>query len=189
MFDHFKFIAPFYEKVFPLKYSEKIIERVGLSNTGMLLDAGGGTGRVSKALQDFVSKVILLDVSRDMLLQAKENHKMLLVNSTTESVPFNDRQFEVILLIDAFHHVLCQDKTLEELWRVLIPAGKLLIIEPDYNFFAVKVVALFEKMLLMRSHFRTPETIEKFVRKLPGSKVSLIKEQFNAWIIVEKQAD
>jgi len=189
MIDHFKFLAPFYEKVFPLTYSEDIIKRAGLPVNGMLLDAGGGTGRVSKALQGTVSYVVLLDISFDMLLQAKFNPDLFLINSPTETTPFCDRQFHIILLIDAFHHVLSQEKTLVELWRILKPGGKLLIIEPDYNFFAVKLVALFEKLVLMRSHFQTPEFIANLARNLPKADVSLIKEQFNAWIIAVKQVD
>ncbi len=189
MIDHFKVLAPFYEKVFPLKFSEDIIKRAGLPVDGMLLDAGGGTGRVSKALQESVSNVVLLDFSLDMLLQAKDNQKLLLLNSTTETIPFPEQQFQVRSLIDAFHHVLSQEKTLEELWRVLKPGGKFIIIEPDFNLFVVKLVALFEKLVLMRSHFRSPEYIAELARKLPKSDVSLVREQFNTWVIVEKQVD
>jgi demethylmenaquinone methyltransferase/2-methoxy-6-polyprenyl-1,4-benzoquinol methylase len=186
MIDHFKVIAPFYEKVFPMNYADEIVKRAGLPVDGLLLDAGGGTGRVSKAVSDRVSKVVLLDVSLDMLSQGKNHHNLLLVNSTTETIPFAINQFEVILLIDAFHHVLSQEKTLSELWRVLQPGGKLIIIEPDIKLFAVKLVALFEKVMLMRSHFRKPEDIQKMAQNLNGSRVSLVREQFNAWVIVEK---
>jgi demethylmenaquinone methyltransferase/2-methoxy-6-polyprenyl-1,4-benzoquinol methylase len=186
MIDHFKVIAPFYEKVFPMKYAEEIVKRAGLPVDGLLLDAGGGTGRVSKAVSNRVSKVVLLDVSLDMLSQGKNDHNLLPVNSTTETIPFDSNQFQVILLIDAFHHVLSQEKTLCELWRVLQPGGRLIIIEPDINLFAVKLVALFEKVMLMRSHFRKPEEIQKMAQNLSGSEVTLVREQFNAWVIVEK---
>ncbi len=189
MIDHFKLIAPFYNKVFPLTYSDALIQRAGLPVDGMLLDAGGGTGRVSKAVQSLASKVVLLDASLDMLLQAKGISNIFRINSTSEMIPFRDHQFQVILLIDAFHHVISQEKTLIELWRILIPGGRLIIIEPDYNLFSVKLVALFEKLMLMRSHFRRPENIVTLARKLHRSNVSLIKDHFNAWVIVDKEGD
>jgi ubiquinone/menaquinone biosynthesis C-methylase UbiE len=187
--DHFKILAPFYEKFIPSKYSEDLIKRAGLPVDGLLLDAGGGTGRISKTLKGFVSKVILLDLSFDMLRQAKDHQDIFLINSTTETIPFGDGQFQIILLIDAFHHVLSQEITVRELWRVLKPGGSFIIIEPDVNLTIVKLVALIEKLALMRSHFRKPEDIARLTMKLPKSDVSVIKEQFNAWIIARKQMD
>lgn len=189
MIDHFKFIAPFYEKFFPVKNVNDIIDRAGLPVDGILLDAGGGTGRVSKGLQEFVANVVLLDESLDMLFQARGNEHLLPTHSNTETIPFEDSRFQVILLIDAFHHVSSQEKTLLELWRVLSPGGKFIIIEPDFNLFAVKLVAFVEKFLLMRSHFRKPEDIVQLANQLEGSEVSLVMDGFNAWVIINKLAD
>ena len=62
-------------------------------------------------------------------------------------------------MVDALHHVYNQRESVFELWRLLVTGGKLLIIEPDIKQFAIKLIALGEKLLLMRSHFLSGEQI------------------------------
>ncbi|MEI2804063.1 MAG: hypothetical protein V9E84_10735 [Trichococcus flocculiformis] len=68
-FDHFAAIAPIYARV---TYSKTNIMReiAKLPVKGSLLDIGGGTGRVSSAIRDFVDEVVIADVSFGMLKQA-----------------------------------------------------------------------------------------------------------------------
>ena len=47
MFDHFDFIAPLYDRIVRLPVSSRLCELLKLPTDGILLDAGGGTGRVS----------------------------------------------------------------------------------------------------------------------------------------------
>lgn len=73
----------------------------------VLLDVGGGTGRVSQFLRGIV--------------------------------------------VDALYHMVNQRQAAQELWHVLKPSGRIIIEEPDIRIFAVKLVALVEKLALMRS--------------------------------------
>lgn len=186
LFDHFDFLAPFYEKAIPLKNQDKFIEKAQLPARGSLLDAGGGTGRVAKALVGLVDRVVLLDASPGMLREATQNNELELVNGITENIPFPDQSFEIVIMVDALHHVTSQQDTIAELWRATKPGGRIVIVEPDFDQFMVKMVALAEKVALMRSHFLSPSQIEAHFGIYSGAKTTIERDGFNAWIVCHK---
>ena len=56
----------FYDRVIPPSDLNRLRERLRLPTTGRLLDAGGGTGRVSSQLRHLVDEVIISDPSASM---------------------------------------------------------------------------------------------------------------------------
>jgi ubiquinone/menaquinone biosynthesis C-methylase UbiE len=184
MNSHFNILAPFYDQVIQFSGLEKMLQVLELPHAGILLDAGGGTGRVASALRPHVGSLIVADVSWGMLSQARQ--KDLTATSTeTEHLPFTNNSFDRVLMVDALHHVADQAETIRELYRVLKPGGRLVIEEPDLRTFAVKMIAVAEKLALMRSHFLNPNQIAKL---FPSNAIVKIEAEENAaWIIVEKE--
>jgi len=180
-FDHFDIIAPIYARV---TYSalEKMRELGGMPVKGRVLDIGGGTGRVATALLQYVDEVVIADVSMGML---KQTHRSTLkpVCSHSESLPFLDNFFERVIMVDALHHVIDQPASAKEMLRVLRPGGRIIIEEPDINTFAVKLIALAEKLLLMRSHFLSPLQIASL---FPAGSTNIVSEDSSAWVVISK---
>lgn len=185
LLDHFGILAPFYDRLIPDRTSEKLIELVGLPVRGPLLDAGGGTGRVAKALLGLADRVVVADLSIKMLRQAAGKGDLLRAASHTECLPFPDKTFERIVMVDALHHVCSHVETATEMWRVLKPGGRIVIVEPDVSTLAVKFVALAEKVALMRSHFLAPQRIEALF-PYPNAVKSVERDRFNAWVSIDK---
>jgi len=185
LLDHFNLIAPHYEEFFPLRNSEKIISLVDLPFQGVLLDAGGGTGRVSQALAGLTSHLVIADISMGMLRQAKRKDSLEAVCTRTEQLPFPAESFHRVIMVDALHHVLDHHSTAQELWRVLKPGGRIVIEEPDIRHFSVKIVAIMEKLALMRSHFISPPHIASLFGDL-GAGVRIEAEGSSAWILIDK---
>lgn len=187
MLDHFGLLAPFYEKFIPPPDASRWVELLGLPVNGRLLDAGGGTGRVSGQLRPFVDQLVISDVSTKMLGQAQTKARCCGVAGHVETLPFADNSFERIMVVDALHHFCNQADAIADLLRVLKPGGRLVIEEPDLNRFAVKMVALAEKVALMRSHFLYPREIEALLFGL-GVDVRVERDgRFAAWVIAEKR--
>jgi ubiquinone/menaquinone biosynthesis C-methylase UbiE len=183
-FDHFTHLAPFYDRAIPFTTLESLLDHGKFSVTDSVLDVGGGTGRVASALVPFVRKVIVADLSAGMLVQA-DRKGLDAVHSPVESLPFGDNAFNRIVMIDALHHVCNQQFAADEMWRVLATGGKIIIQEPDVRRFSVKLVALAEKIALMRSHFLTPNGIANLFNGKP-CKLHQVDEGFSSWILVEK---
>jgi ubiquinone/menaquinone biosynthesis C-methylase UbiE len=179
--DHFSAVAPIYAHVKYLK-TDIMREVASLPVNGRLLDVGGGTGRVSSAIRGLVDEIVIVDLSFGMLIESP--HTILKpVCGGSESLPFADESFDRVIMVDTLHHVIDQTKSAYEMYRVIKPGGLLVIEEPDIRTFGVKLIALAEKLLLMRSHFLDPDDITK----LFGSVRSRIKaEDGTIWIIVKK---
>ncbi len=135
-----------------------------------------------------VDQVVVADLSMGMLTQARRKGKLMTVRSQTERLPFDGETFERVVMIDALHHVQDYRLTLHELWRILKPAGRLVIEEPDIRSRVVKLMAIMEKLLLMRSHFISPQAIAGQFNYANGN-VIIETDNSTAWIVVDKASE
>lgn len=186
MVDHFGILAPYYEHFIPARIPERLLALTSMPAGGLILDAGGGTGRIAQFFRDSASQVIIADQTFKMLVEAHKKDKIQPLCSWVERLPFPSGLFDRIIMVDAFHHVVDHSQTASELWRVLRPGGCLVIEEPDIDSFSVKLVAFLEKAALMRSHFLSPERIGSLFG-MPGAHVHIEKNgSTTAWIVVAK---
>ena len=163
---HFDILSSIYDRAIGQPDGERLRQLLNLPATGYLLDAGGGTGRVASFMCESIDHVVICDLSRPMLQQSRIKSGLLAVQSHTEKLPFPDESFERVLVVDALHHFCDQREALRELLRVLKRGGRLVIEEPDINRFAVKLVALAEKLALMGSHFYAPVKIRQIIESI-----------------------
>jgi len=182
-FDHFGAVAPIFSNA---KYTslETLLEQADLPTPGRVLDAGGGTGRVAGAIREHAREVVIADPSLGMLREADQS-QLKLACSNSESLPFPNDFFERIIMVDALHHVNHQGETARELYRVLKPGGRIVIEEPDIRSFYVKLIAVAEKILLMRSHFLAPDKIVDLF-SFDSANTNIYAADHNAWVVIEK---
>jgi demethylmenaquinone methyltransferase/2-methoxy-6-polyprenyl-1,4-benzoquinol methylase len=151
-----------------------------------LLDAGGGTGRVAAGLRERSARTVVADVSMKMLRFVGEK-RLPAVCGPAERLPFADGSFDRVLMVDAFHHLEDQAVAARELFRVLAPAGRLVIVEPDIRRPVVVLIAIMEKLLLMRSHFLSGEKILMFFPQ-EQARFSVSEERNSILLVVRKAA-
>jgi len=173
-FDHFRFAAPFYDRAIAGDgVMAAIVDLLALPVDGWLLDAGGGTGRISAGLTGPVGRVIVIDASHAMLRRARARGGLRPTLGHVEALPFPDGAFARILIVDAFHHFYHHTEAVGELWRVLAPGGRLIILEPNIARWPVKLMALGEKLLMMRSRFFTAPALAALLGRQPGAQVTV----------------
>jgi demethylmenaquinone methyltransferase/2-methoxy-6-polyprenyl-1,4-benzoquinol methylase len=187
--DLFDRIAPLYDGIMGPGHPKRLRRALNLPTEGSLLDAGGGTGRISFHLVRHVSHVVICDLSFPMLVQARRKCGLMPVKAHAEKLPFPDHSFDRVLVVDALHHFCDQICALTDLLRVLKPGGRLLIEEPDIESFPVKLVALMERMLRMNSRFLSQKSLRRIIESLGVSPRFEKGPIFRFWMIIDKPPD
>jgi ubiquinone/menaquinone biosynthesis C-methylase UbiE len=186
MFNHFDIVAPFYDRVIHKLDLKRLTDLLKLPTRGRMLDAGGGTGRVSSRLGPLIDEVVVCDLSLFMLKQAKNKGHLLTVQTHVEQLPFPNESFERIIVVDALHHFCNQRESIQELLRVLKTGGRLVIEEPNIDNFIIKLVALAEKLALMRSCFCSSDEIVDMIMDQGFNARVESDGRFFFWVVVEK---
>lgn len=108
------------------------------SKSKSLIDYGSGTGLVSLELTDLVDSILLVDSSKQMLevAEAKISHKgitnsKVLYSDFTQETP--ELKADIVLLSLVLLHIPDTNKILQELFNILNPGGKLIMIDFDKN--------------------------------------------------------
>ncbi len=186
-FDHFDFLAPYYDRIMQPIDLAHFSQVAGLPVPGYILDVAGGTGEKSSQMLKMSGGVIIADLSMGMLHQARKKGGVVPVRSQAERLPFDDETFERVMMVDALHHMIDYRAALSEMWRLVKPGGRIVIEEPDVGTMAGKLMAIFEKMILMRSHFIDPQRITASFKD-PHARTHIESEGVTAWIVVDKPA-
>lgn len=184
-FDHFDWIAPFYDLIIQNSNIESLIRYGKFPCNGKVLDVGGGTGRITRDLLNVHQNIILVDSSLGMLSVANRNLRINFTLCLAEKLPFSPESFERVILIDTLHHVFDASIALRECLRVLKKGGLLIIQEPDIEQWGGKMIALLEKILLMRSHLLSIKEVHNIL--MPFAKEILVErgnQQY--WIMCRK---
>lgn len=183
--DHFDLIARFYDRVFHFLGPERLMNMLQARPAERILDLGGGTGRVSQTFGDDCM-VVVCDPSWGMLREARQK-QMIACCGLAEHLPFVDGAFDRVLMVDTFHHLHDQRAAAKETLRVLRPGGRLVIEEPDIRRWAVKLIALGERLLLMRSRFHSIADLARLFEEA-GARIAAIEEKrdLNVRLVVER---
>ncbi|MGH2907095.1 MAG: class I SAM-dependent methyltransferase [Solirubrobacterales bacterium] len=111
----------------------RVPELVAATQEDVALDVATGTGALATALAPAVRCVIAADISDGMLDVAKERaaglRSPVFLNASAESLPFADRQFQIVTCSRALHHMVDPAAAINEMARVLEFGGRLLIVD------------------------------------------------------------
>ncbi|MDV4151638.1 class I SAM-dependent methyltransferase [Clostridium sp. AL.422] len=117
----------------------RMLRNLGVADDSIILEVGSGPGFYSKILLDNFSnsEVILLDVDETLLNYAnnmlsedyKERVTFIQDDIMNSSMP--DDYFDIIIARFIFQHLSDSIAALKEIYRILKPGGKLIIIDVD----------------------------------------------------------
>ncbi len=111
---------------------EALRNLIGQIGARRVLEIGCGTGHWLKTLACEVERMVGLDSSIKMLLQAHDSASSFdLVCGSADSPPFSERSFETIFVVNALHHFQDKQQFIEKARNLLKPGGALAIIGLD----------------------------------------------------------
>lgn len=157
----FDFVAPIYEKFhFGARKTFKKIEAIAnFKSTDVVLDLGGGTGRIAKFLVGKVQSIAVVDTSEKMIVECKKHSGISCAVGSGESLPIANNSVDKIILIDAFHHMKNQGQVITEMKRVLKTGGKIIIEEFNPSTLGGKLITIFERILKLGSVFHRSDSL------------------------------
>lgn len=113
------------------------IERLSLSPSDIVLDAGTGPGTYAIEIARLCgSKVVGVDISPKFVSLAEKNAAaagvcgITFVQGDLEKLPFADGSFSKVVCGGALQAVADRERAARELYRVLAPGGRAVIVEP-----------------------------------------------------------
>jgi demethylmenaquinone methyltransferase/2-methoxy-6-polyprenyl-1,4-benzoquinol methylase len=126
-----------------------------------VLDLAGGTGDLTREFARIVGErghVVLADINSAMLEQGRRRlvdagvaGNVTIAQVDAENLPFDDNIFDRITIAFGLRNLTDKDRALTEMYRVLKPGGKILILEfsrpldvikPAYELYSFKVLPL-----------------------------------------------
>ncbi len=113
------------------------VDQSGVRPGQRVLDIAGGTGDLALAFQERVGPsgtVLLTDINASMLARGRDrvlDHGRLIeaVRCDAEHLPFPDRTFDCVSVAFGLRNMTHKDVALREMFRVLRPGGRLLVLE------------------------------------------------------------
>lgn len=131
-----QFVAERQYDVFDERGYEKLLHEfsrlVGSSTGERFLDIGCGTGAFTRHLARLGLEGIGLDLSLDNVLTASpELPEFEFVTGDSETLPFSDEQFDIVIFSGILHHLTSMHEALAEGYRVLKPGGRLFAYDPN----------------------------------------------------------
>lgn len=132
----------------------------GIHQGDLVLDLAGGTGDIAKLLMPQIGKkgkVIIgdinqamLDVGNDRMIDSGFMGRFECIQMNAEKLPFEDNSIDAITMAFGLRNVTNKQQALNEMFRVLKPSGKAMVLEFSkvnnavlkklYNFYSFKVL-------------------------------------------------
>jgi demethylmenaquinone methyltransferase/2-methoxy-6-polyprenyl-1,4-benzoquinol methylase len=113
-------------------YRRRALARAGLRAGMKVLDIGTGTGltaREAAQLAGLAGEVIGVDPSAGMMQQAKVPAGVRLIRGIAEAIPSSDSAADFLCMGYALRHVADLSLALSEFLRVLVPGGRVCLLE------------------------------------------------------------
>jgi len=103
-----------------------------LKPSDKILEIGCGIGTVVHELSKKGHDIIGIDISSEAIEYGRKKYgSMSLEVQAAETLPYEDKSFEVVLSFDLFEHIAQIDKHISEVKRVLRPGGYYLFQTPN----------------------------------------------------------
>ena len=186
----FSSIAPRYDLLNRLlslgtdrRWRRKAVAWIRPETGGVHLDVATGTADVAleifrqKGIGAFVAGVdisaAMMRIGREKAARAGLSGRLAFVRAPGEALPFRDNAFDSASIAFGIRNVVCRDRGLKEMCRVVKPGGRIVILEfsqPEsalfgalFRFYFTRVLPLLGGLLSRRSAYTyLPDSVREF---------------------------
>ncbi len=101
----------------------------------VIADLGAGEGAFALLLAQRATKVIAVDSSSKMIEVSREQalrHGVKNVEyrlGDMEELPIEDRAVDLVFFSQSLHHALHPERAIQEAWRILVPGGRIVVLD------------------------------------------------------------
>ncbi len=129
-----------------------------IKDAGRVIEFGCGTGFYTKHIAPNSAEILAVDVSAEMLDEAKRNLKLFrhvsFLKADCKNLPFPDSEFDTALMANVLHTVSTPRLILDEAYRILKKNGALVII--TYSDYALQFIEKAEVAVRFLAKFGVP---------------------------------
>ena len=167
-----------------IKVIEQLFSQIDLSNVKKVLEVGCGIGVLSSYLaEEYKWQVTGIDLDPEQIDRAKNDHRenkyLKYLEADVTKLPFGDSEFDLVLSVDALHHIPNRNKAFDEISRVLESNGFYVLVDIALPRFFGKFSIPVDEVI---SYMRRNSFIIIHGKKPP--KINIIGRRFN--IIFQK---
>lgn len=143
-----------------------LLEKVKFTKGEKVLDAGCGTGELSRYLKNV--NLFGVDLSNNAIKDASGKGYVKLSCASMESTPFKNREFDSVISVGVIQYLEDPEKTFEELLR--ITNNRIILTSANFNWLRLKskISPAFRRIyskLIKRERFISKETFEHWAKK------------------------
>ena len=137
-----------------------------IPSPGKVLDVGCATGYFLEVAQSFGWEVAGVELSAYSAGLAAAKFGKLIFNGTLEQASYSDASFDLVTLSDLIEHVPDPVAFLNEVRRILKPGGVVMIVTPDLQSLAERVMrGKWSHYKLEHIYYFSPVTIDTCLKK------------------------
>lgn len=151
-------------RLFNLNKMDEIKDVLDLCGNEVIVDMGGGTGKLAKYLSEDCNIIYVLDESEGMLSNVNENEKVVPMLGDALDTSFDSNSIDIVIVSDMLHHIKNQEKLIEEICRILKKSGKILIMEFEKKHIKTQILKIFEYILFGKLYFLSSEEVANLVK-------------------------
>jgi ubiquinone/menaquinone biosynthesis C-methylase UbiE len=150
---------------FNLYKHEEIKAAANIDGHEVVVDIGGGTGRLAQYICGSCNTVYVLDESEKMLSMVDQRENLVCIRGNALKTPFEDNSIDTLILSDVFHHIKEQEELIVEINRILKYGGKIVMLDFHRKHIKTKLLRAFEFILFGRLFFRTKDEARSLLEK------------------------
>lgn len=108
-------------------------ELINIKNLGKVLELACGNGAYTNVIINNAKSIVATDISKDMVKASKirfKDYKNIKVEKADSlNLVYKDESFDTVFLANLLHIVSDYEKVVEEVYRVLKPNGKIVVLD------------------------------------------------------------